>query len=148
MKTISILLTTISFLFISIIPAFSMRASSDTEPARLTKSRNMTQYAYNIQEVNGTWEYDYVEIEGKITKAKIKEAMRLAKNADQSFDPADVETELTQAKEKLAQIAQMNYSQIDSHIDNTFPNLSATQRTSLKELYKCVLALIKQLDLE
>ena len=148
MKTISTFLITIIFLFISAIPSYSMQASSDTEPARLTKCRGVTQYAYNIQEVNGTWEWDYVEIKGKVTKAKIKEAMRLTKNDGQAFDPADVETEQTQVEEKLAQISQMSYAQIDDHVDNTFPNLSAAQRASLKKLYKCVRALIKQLDLE
>lgn len=128
--------------------AFAIPASSDSEPARLTKCRGVTQYAYNIQEVNGTWEWDYVEISGTVTEVKIKEAMRLEKNADQSFDSADIEIEMTQVEERLAQIAQMSYAQIDAHIENTFGGLSVAQKASLKKLYKCVLALIKQLDLE
>lgn len=148
MKTLLTILMTVVFLSISIISSFAMRASSDTEPVRLTKSRGMTQFTYNIQMVNGTWEYDYVEIEGKVTAAKIKEALRLAKNADQIFDPADIEAEQVQVEEKLAQIAQMSYSQIDTHVDNTFSGLSEAQRASLKKLYKSVLALIKQLGLE
>lgn len=146
MKILSAILT-ITFILTSA-TVFAIPASSDSEPARLTKCRGVTQYAYNIQGVNGTWVYDYVEISGQVTAAKIKEAMRLEKNADQSFNPADVETEMTQVEEKLAQIAQMSYAQIDAHVDNTFGGLSVAQRTSLKKLYKCVLALIKQLDLE
>lgn len=128
--------------------AIAMQATFNTEPARLTKSRSVTQYAYNIQEVDGVWIYDYVEIEGKVTKAKIKEAMRLEKNADQPFDPADVEIEQSIAEERLAEIAQMSYAQIDTHVDSTFSDLSVAQRSSLKKLYRGVLALIKQLDLE
>lgn len=128
--------------------SWSLQATSGTEPERLTRSRGVTQYAYNIQEVNGAWEYDYVEIEGKVTAAKIKEAMRLEKNADQPFDPADVEIEQSTAEEKLAEIAQMSYAEIDTHVDNAFSDLSVAQRSSLKKLYKGVLALIKQLGLE
>jgi len=145
---LSLILIALSLIFISSIPVFSMQASSNIEPARLTKCRGVTQFAYNIQEVNGTWEWDYVEIQGKVTKAKIKEAMRLAKNEDQVFDPANVEIEQTQVDKKLAQIAQMSYAQIDTHVDNTFSDLSVAQRNSLKKLYKCVLALVKQLSLE
>ena len=148
MKTISATLTTIIFLFISAIPAFSMQASSDTEPAVLTESRGVTQYAFNIQEVNGTWEWDYVEIEGTVTKAKIKEVLRLVKNDDQSLDLADIATEQALIEEQLARIAQMSYAGIDDHINSTFSGLSTAQKTSLKKLYKCVLALIKQLNLE
>lgn len=128
--------------------AFSMQAFSDTQPARLTKCRGLTQYAYNIQEVDGIWTYDYVEIDGKVTVAKIKEAMRLAKNEDQALDLDGIETDQTQIEEKLAEIAEMSYVQIDAHIDNTFSGLSEIQRGSLKKLYKSVLALIKQLDLD
>ncbi len=146
MKLISAFLTII-FLFISSL-AFAMQASSDTKPARFVKSRGKTQFAYNIHKVDGTWQWDYVEIEGKVTAAKIREALRLAKNEDQSFDPADIEVEQTLVEEKLAQIAQMTYAQVDNHVDNTFSNLSSAQRASLKKLYKSVLALIKQLNLE
>ena len=54
----------------------------------------------------------------------------------------------TRVEEKLAQIAQMTYAQVDKHVDNTFPDLSSAQRASLKKLYKSVLALIKQLNLK
>ena len=125
-----------------------MQASSDIRPARLTKSRGVTQFAYNIHKINKTWRWDYVEIKGKVTAAKIREALRLAKNEDQPFDPAEIEVEQTLVEEKLAQIAQMTYAQVDKHVDNTFPDLSSAQRASLKKLYKSVLALIKQLNLK
>ena len=133
-------------------------AESDTSPQRLVPSRGKIYYNYNIQETqrdadrDGTpetvYRYNYVIIDPPATKGKILEALRKAKNADQSFDPADVEAEQSAVEVKLADIAAMSYAEIDTHINNTFGNLNETQKASLKKLYKAVLALIKQLDLE
>lgn len=141
------------------VSVYAFRAESTNSPDRLVNSRGKIHYNYNIQEVQKDtdgdgeadttfYEYNYVVIKPPATKGKILEALRKAKNADQAFDPADVETEQSAVEEKLAEIAAMSYEQIDTHIDNTFGNLNAAQKTSLKKLYKAVLALIKQLDLE
>jgi len=138
--------------------AQALTAESSESPDRLVPSRGKIMYNYNIQEVerdvdgDGTprsvYQYDYVIINPPASKGKILEALRKAKNADQDFSPADVETEQTAVEEKLAEISGMTYAQIDAHIDNTFAGLSAAQKASLKKLYKAVLALIKQLGLE
>jgi len=146
---------------IFIFPASTLAftAESDQLPDRMVHSRGKIQYNYNIQEVQRdidndgetdttAYVYNYVVIDPPATKQKIFEVLRKAKNADQSFDPTDVETEQSAVEEKLAEIAAMDYSQIDSHIDDTFGGLSNAQKTSLKKLYKAVLALIKQLGLE
>ena len=52
--------------------------------------------AYNIQEIDGTWIYDYVEIEGTVTEAKVLEAMR-AENLETDagdWTPDEVATKL------------------------------------------------------
>lgn len=143
---------------ILLIPAFAYArsAESSVEPNRLQKSRGKILYRYNIEQVEVNmdgqtetmWQYDEVIIDPPATKGKILEALRKAKNADQSFEPADVETEQDAVEEKLAEISAMSYAQIDTHIENTFGGLSAGQKASLKKLYKAVLALIKQMDLE
>ena len=83
MKLISAFLTII-FLSISSL-ALAMQASSDTKPAKFVRSRGKTQVNYNIHQVDvkdidgksrKIWQYEYVEIEGPVTKAKFKEALR------------------------------------------------------------------------
>ena len=43
-------------------------------------------------------------------------------------------------------IANLTYAQIDTHVEDTFSGLTADQKTSLKKLYKSVLAIMKRLD--
>ena len=99
-----------------------MLANSDSRPAKYTKSRGMTQVAHNIQEVNGIWAYDYVEIEGLVTGAKFLEAMR-AKNLETDagdWTPDGVATRLEDSKAaiRLSNITDMTYAELDTYIQN------------------------------
>jgi len=112
MKTISLLLMII-FLLISSL-AFAMQASSDIKPAKFVKSRGKTQVNYNIHQVDvkdidgksrKIWQYEYVEIEGPVTKAKFKEALRRQElekegKGKPSWSPDEVKTEYEKEKVK------------------------------------------------
>jgi hypothetical protein len=147
MKT---LILTIIFILISSI-AFAIPASSDTEPAKYTKCRGKIQVAYDVQEVNGTWTYNYVEIEGAVTEAKVLEALRIealeSDSGDWAPDEVAAEFEDSKAKIKLSGIADMTYAELDTYIEDNITNL-AQAKTYLKKLSKVVLAILKQGNLE
>ena len=78
-----------------------MKAQSDTKPNRLIRSRGKTQVAYNIKpivvedmdgESRTAWEYDYVEIEGRVTRSKILAAIQ-AQELEEEDEVSDVEVE-------------------------------------------------------
>jgi len=110
MKTLSTFLAAI-FLSLSF-PVFAMQASSDTRPAKFVKSRGKTQVNYNIRQVDvedidgksrKIWKYEYVEIEGPVTKAKFKEALRkqeAEKKDDTSWNPDEIKAEYEEEKTK------------------------------------------------
>ena len=84
-----------------------MKAQSDTKPNRLTKSRGKTQVAYNIkpivvEDVDGeprtVWEYDYVEIEGQVTRGKILAAIQAQKLEEEDEIETDAEIEEIEAQ--------------------------------------------------
>ena len=107
--------------------------------------------AYNIQEIDGTWIYDYVEIEGTVTEAKVLEAMR-AENLETDaggWTPDEVATKLEDSRTAigLANIADMTYAELDTYIQNNVTNL-AEAKQYLKKLSKVVLAMLKQQNLE
>ena len=61
-----------------------MKAQSDSIPERFVKSRGRVQFNYNIHEItvedmDGTtrtaYEYDYVELEGDVTRSKLIDAV-------------------------------------------------------------------------
>ena len=92
--------------------AFAIQASSDIKPIKFVKSRGKTQVNYNIHQVDivdidgGTrkiWQYEYVEIEGPVTKAKFKEALRkqdLEKGEEgkPSWNPDEIKAEYDEEK--------------------------------------------------
>ena len=92
-----------------------MQASSDTKPAKFVKSRGKTQVNYNIHQVDvkdiegksrKIWQYEYVEIEGPVTKAKFKEALRKQElekeEKDKAFwNPDEVKAEYKKEKIKI-----------------------------------------------
>lgn len=103
MKNIKYLAILIGILFYSA-SVFGLTAESDTHPGRLTKSRGVAYYNYNIQQaVEQTdkgertfYKYDYVIIEGKITRNKIMQALELAEEEKTKLtasDLDDIETE-------------------------------------------------------
>lgn len=128
------------------------KAQSDTIPEPLIKSAGKTQVNYNIHEVindDGThYEYNYVVIEGKVTKAKILAALEgEQKENDQSeWTPDETVTQYNDAKSaiSLSNISQMTYTQLDTYIDDNVTNLTEA-KNYLKKLSKVVLALVKKL---
>ena len=55
------------------------------------------------------------------------------------------EYKITNLKDELETLVEnLSYTNINTHIDNTFSNLSLNQKTSLKNLYKVVLYLAKR----
>ena len=97
---------------------FATQASSDTKPAKFVKSRGKTQVNYNIHQVDvididgrtrKIWQYEYVEIEGSVTKAKFKEALRkqdLEKEEGNkpSWDPDEIKAEYDEEKTKAQKV--------------------------------------------
>ncbi|HDN59400.1 MAG TPA: hypothetical protein ENF20_05530 [Candidatus Marinimicrobia bacterium] len=114
----------LSFISISLLPiiwngeALAIQASSDTKPAKFIKSRGKTQVNYNIHQVDAIdidgetrkiWQYEYVEIEGPVTKAKFKEALRkqdLEKGEEgkPSWNPDEIKAEYDEEKTKTQKI--------------------------------------------
>ena len=111
---------TLLFFFISLLliiwnsGAFAIQASSDTRPAKFVKSRGKTQVNYNIHQVDVVdidgetrkiWQYEYVEIEGPVTKAKFKEALRKqdlekGEGGKPSWNPDEIKAEYDEEKTK------------------------------------------------
>jgi hypothetical protein len=148
MKTLPIF-TAIFFLLTS--TAFAIQGSSDTQPADFVGSRGLTQVNYNVQEVNGTWTYDYVEVEGSVTAAKVLEALSkegLETDAVE-WTPDEIATQYEDSRAALAlsNIADMSYAELDDYIDDNVTNL-AEAKQYLKKISKAVLAMIKQWNYE
>jgi len=157
-------LITIITVLIFLIPtsaSAAKTAESKTSPPAIQKiASGVHYYNYNIQEIqkdpdgDGPMEaetfyrYNYVLIKGKPTKLKVLDAIAEAESSTSAADIENVATHRSEAMNKLAEISAMSYSQLDTHIDDTFSGLSAAQKNSLKKLYKAVLALIKNMDLE
>ena len=135
-----------------------MKAQSDQEPERFIKSREKTQFNYNIHQVTiedpegGTrtaYEYDYLEIEGKVTKAKVLKAMQDAELEENvEFEPSEVESQYNEAKStiNLSEISSLTYNQLDTYIENNVTDL-ASAKIYLKKLSKVVLAMLKYQNL-
>lgn len=161
MKKLLTIITTFILLLYAAYPAFCQTAESKTSPPTIQKiAPNSYYYNYNIQEIQKDsdgagplpsetfYQYNYVEIQGKPTKQKVLDAIKAEESTTNTVDIEGIAIDRTVALEKLAEISSMNYSQIDTHIDNVFGELNTAQKTSLKNLYKAVLAIIKQMDLE
>jgi len=132
-----------------------MRAQSDTIPERFIKSKGKTQFNYNIHQVTiedlegsprTAYEYDYVEIEGKVTKAKILAALQATELEEiEDFTPEEAESTYNEAKEaiNLSDISKLTFNQLDTYIDNNVTDL-ASAKLYLKKLSKVVLAMLKR----
>lgn len=136
-----------------------MKGMSDSIPERIIQGKGKGHYNYNIHEIeiedpDGVpkiaYAYNYVVIEGKLTKAKIIRALENSKlDAEEEYDPAELETNYNEAKSAitLSDIAGMTYAELDTYIDNHVTNL-AEAKTYLKKLSKVVLAMLKYLNIE
>lgn len=131
-----------------------MKGQSNTIPETYQKSRGKTQVLYNITEKQITdeqgtrtiWEYDYVEIDGTVTKPKVIEAIQKQDSETDTYEviPDDIAAQHTDAKAELAlsAIANITYAQADTYIDNHVTDL-ASAREFLKKLTRVVLAMLK-----
>jgi hypothetical protein len=122
-------------------------AESKTFPPRLIPSGGKTLYTFGAEPIqkDGVTHYrwNYVEIDGDVTRGKIFAARKADSDVVDSdaCDVIDAEYDLITAR--LLDLANLSWSQVDNHIDSVFGGLTQSQKSSLKMLYKCVLALIK-----
>ncbi|HDK25960.1 MAG TPA: hypothetical protein ENG48_02555 [Candidatus Atribacteria bacterium] len=98
--------------------ALAIQASSDTKPEKFVKSRGRTQVNYNIHQIDivdidgetrKIWQYEYVEIEGPVTKAKFKEALRKqdlekGEGGKPSWDPDEIKAEYDEEKTRTQKV--------------------------------------------
>ena len=84
-----------------------MKAQSDTKPNRLIRSRGKTQVAHNIKpivvedmdgESRTAWEYDYVEIEGRVTRSKILAAIQAQELEEEDEVETDAKVEVIETE--------------------------------------------------
>jgi len=161
MKKLFVAITFFCLLYPASALAAAKTAESKISPPTIQKiAPGVYYYNYNIREIQRDsdgdgpletetfYRYNYVLIKGKPTKLKVLGAIAEAESSTSTVDIENVATHRSEAMNKLAEISAMSYSQIDTHIDDTFSGLSTAQKNSLKKLYKAVLALIKNMDLE
>ena len=132
-----------------------MKSQSGHKPRIMVKSNGKTQVNYNIiskivtdeYSTRTIWEYDYVEVEGNVTKPKVIQAMqRDGVESDTSeIVPASIVTQYNDAKSELtlSEIANITYAQADTYINTNVTDL-ASARAFLKKLTRVVLAMLKQ----
>lgn len=131
-----------------------MKATANEEPERLVLGPGKAQYNYNIKQVTveesdgstrTAYEYDYEEIVGKITKAKIIKALEDSKlGLSVPCDLEELETDYNAATSAIenSYLANITYSQLDTFIEDNVTNM-ASAKQYLKKLSKVVLALLK-----
>lgn len=131
-----------------------MKGQSDSIPDRIVIGECKSHFNYNIEEVEiedeegnpkTVYKYDYVVIEGKLTKAKIQKALADTKlDSVEEIVPEDIETQYNESKEaiRLSEITDITYAELDTYIDNHVTDL-ATAKEFLKKLSKVVLAILK-----
>lgn len=131
-----------------------MKAQSDTIPEPFVKSNGKTQVNYNIQpgsiaDERGTrtvYNYDYVEIDGEVTKLKIIDALQKADDESNPFIgvPDNVVQQHTDAKNALdnSTLTSLTYAQLDTYITNNITDI-ASAKAYLKKLSNVVLVLVK-----
>lgn len=134
-----------------------MKATSDEEPEYLVKGQDKAMYNFNIAQVvveepdgssRTVFEYDYVEIKGKITKGKLTNAL-----ADRKLDisvPCDLEelaVDYDMAVDKIekSELVNLTFAQLNTYIDSNITDLTSA-KIYLKKLSKVVLAILKYLD--
>ncbi len=130
-----------------------MKGQADTQPPTFLKSAGKTQALYNIIQKDVTdaqtgitrtiWEYDYVEVEGELTKSKITAAIQQVKSDVSAVVPDDVAAQYSNAQSELALsvIANKTYAQVDAYIDANVTDM-ASAKAYLKKLSRVVLALV------
>lgn len=132
-----------------------MKGESDTHPPDFVKSNGRTQCNYNIVSVQKTdergtrtvYEYDYVEIDGNVTKLKIIKALSNAEDESIIFAgvPDTVVQQHSDAKSALdiSGLTGLTYPQLDTYITNNITDI-ASAKAYLKKLSAVVLVLVKE----
>lgn len=136
-----------------------MKGQSDSIPDRIVIGKCKSHFNYNIEEVviedeegnpKTIYKYDYVEIEGNLTKAKIEKALSDTKlDIVEEIVPEAIEAQYNGSKEaiKLSKLSNLSFEQFDTYITNNVTDLPSA-KTYIKELSKVVLAMLKILDLK
>ena len=134
-----------------------MKASANEEPERLVVGDGKAQFNYNIKQVTveeqdgstrTAYEYEYVEIVGKLTKAKIIKALNDSKlETEEEYEASEIEAAYNAAKTAITESALTNltYAQLNTYINNNVTDL-ASIKAYLKKLSKVVLAIIKYIN--
>ena len=143
------LITIIATLFLlSPAVAFCQTAESKTSPQTIQKiSKTRYYYNYNITEVQkeeGTfYQYNYVEIKGKPTKAKVLAAIKAANDTTEADSDTAVNLATAKADMKTSILAGKTDAQIQTYITNNVTTL-AEARMYLYRLTKEVRNIIKR----
>lgn len=136
-----------------------MKGMSDAKPERIVKGRDIAHYNYNIEQIEvedldgtirTTYQYDYVEIEGKLTKAKVIKALEDTKlSISEPCNPEELEINYNAAIEAInnSNLANLMPAQLDSYIQNNVTDL-ASAKVYLKKLSKVVLAILKYVNIK
>ena len=143
------LITIIAILFLlSPAVAFCQTAESKTSPQTIQKiSKNSYYYNYNITEVQkeeGTfYQYNYVEIKGKPTKAKVLAAIKAANDTTEADSDTAVNLATAKADMKTSILAGKTNAQIQKYITNNVTDLNSS-KIFLYRLTKEVRDIIKR----
>jgi len=143
------LITIIATLFLlSPVVAFCQTAESKTSPETIQKiAPGQFYYNYNITEVQkeeGTfYQYNYVEIKGKPTKAKVLAAIKAANDTTEADSDTAVNLATAKADMKTSILAGKTDAQIQTYITNNVTTL-AEARMYLYRLTKEVRNIIKR----
>jgi hypothetical protein len=134
-----------------------MKATSDEEPEYLVKGQDKAMYNFNIAQVeveeqDGTlrtvFEYDYVEIKGKITKGKIIQALtdrKLDASVPCELEELAVDYNTAVDAIKNSELVNLSYAQLNAYINENITDLTSA-KIYLKKLSKVVLAILKYLN--
>jgi len=147
MKRIIITITAFMFFLCPAI-AFSQTAESKTAPPTIQKiAPNSYYYNYNITEIQKEdgifYQYNYVEIKGKPTKAKVLAAIKAVN--DTTDADADTAVDLIAAEDamKTSVFYGKTKAQLNAYVDNNWTNLTDSKAT-FKKLLEAVYDLEKR----
>jgi len=143
------LITIIATLFLlSPAVAFCQTAESKTSPKTIQKiAPNAYYYNYNIQEVQkeeGTfYQYNYVEIKGKPTKAKVLAAIKAANGTTEADSSTAVNLETAKQNMKANPLTSMTKAQLNTYINNNWSDFTDSKAT-FKKLAELVYDMIRR----
>ncbi len=144
MKQIITLIAAITFLFPTL--AFAETAESKSSPPTIQKiAPNSYYYNYNIQEVQKDpdgdgplpsetfYQYNYVEIKGRPTKAKVIAAIQAANDTDEADSNTSTDVLTAENDMKDSVFHNKTPAQINAYIDANWDSI-ATSKATFKKL--------------